>query len=252
MAGFPGAHVGRVAVVTGGGTGLGRAFSLRLARDGARVVVAYLRDQGDTVDAITREGGEAIAVQCDVTSAESVERLRAAADDLGGCDILVNNAGVHPNTPWNELEFDEWRQVLSVNLDAAFLTCKAFSKGMAERGFGRIINISSDVVDLVLPGFAHYTASKAGLIGLTRSLATELAQDGITANCVLPGLTRTPSVDAQWAGRTHVLEALVQHQAIKRPGVPEDLDGVVSFLATEDARWLTGQSIVLDGGQIRY
>lgn len=252
MAGFPGAHSGRVAVVTGGAAGLGRAFAERLARDGAQVVVTDISDCTVTVEAIMRAGGQALAVECDVSSSESVVSLRAAAHErFGRCDILVNNAGVHPNTRWDQLDFEEWRKVFSINLDAMFLTCKAFVPRMMENEFGRIVNISSNTFDIVTPGFVHYVASKAGVIGFTRALATELGNEGITVNSILPGLTKTTAQEAQWKG-TPIFEKVAAMQAITRSGVPADLEGVVSFLATEDARWITGQSIVVDGGHARH
>jgi len=253
MTGFSGAHTGRVAVVTGAAAGLGRAYAQRLARDGAHVVVADVSNGAETVETIVRSGGDAIAAECDVTSSDAVAALRDLTDErFGRCDILVNNAGVIPSTPWDELDFDAWRRVLSINLDGMFLMCKAFAPGMVKNGFGRIVNISSNTYGLVIPGFVHYVASKAGVIGLTRGLATELGNDGITVNCVLPGLTITPRIEAVLKKDAHVLDSVVAMQAIKRPGVPADLEGPISFLATEDARWITGQTIVVDGGQLRH
>ncbi len=247
-----GAHTGKVAVVTGGATGLGRAFAQRLARDGAAVVVADRDDAADTVDAIVAAGGEAFAVRCDVSSEAAVTGLHdAVAARYSRCDILINNAGISPHLSWDELDFATWRQVMDVNLDALFLTCKAFVPLMREHGFGRIVNISSNLFGLALPGWAAYTASKGGVIGLTRALATDVGQDGITVNAVLPGLTRTPASEAQLAG-TPVFEHHAATQAIKRNGVPADLEGVVSFLATEDAGWMTGQALVVDGGLLRH
>ena len=252
MSGFPGAHSGRVALVTGGATGLGSAFARRLARDGAQVVVADIADCSATVAAIVAAQGQAIAVECDVTSPDSVASLRSATyERFGRCDILVNNAGLHPNAKWDQIDFESWRKIFSVNLDSMFLTCKAFVPGMKENRFGRIVNISSNMVDLVVPGFVHYIASKSGVIGFTRALATELGNDGVTVNSVLPGLTRTPSQEAQWKG-IPIFEKVAATQAITRTGVPADLEGIVSFLATEDAGWITAQSIAVDGGQARH
>jgi NAD(P)-dependent dehydrogenase (short-subunit alcohol dehydrogenase family) len=138
-----------------------------------------------------------------------------------------------------------------VNLDAMFLTSKAFSHDMRDAGFGRIINIGSNTFDLVVSGFVHYMASKGGVIGLTRGLANELGEYGITANAVLPGLTRTERIE-RVAAVSPLPDAIVALQAIKRPGMPDDIEGVVSFLATDDARWITGQSIPVDGGHVRH
>lgn len=191
-------------------------------------------------------------MRCDVSAEPAVEELRASTyERFGRCDILVNNAGIFPNVRWDDVDFALWRRVLSINLDAMFLTCQAFSSGMRDNGFGRIVNISSNTFDLVVPGFVHYMASKAGVIGLTRGLANELGDDGITVNCVLPGLTRTAHIEAMWEG-SPLLDHVTAQQAIKRPGLPSDLEGVISFLATEDARWITGQSIAVDGGHTRH
>jgi len=252
MSGFPGAHAGRVAIVTGAAAGLGRAYAKRLAKDGAHVIVADVGDGSETVKAITAAGGLAMAAPGDVTSPDSMAALRDFTySELGRCDILVNNAGVHPHVRWDELDFEEWRRVMTINLDSMFIACKTFAPGMAKKGFGRIINISSTTVDLVQPGFVHYIASKAGVIGFTRALATELGDSGVTVNAVLPGLTKTASIAAQWEG-TPVLDQVAAQQAIKRIAVPSDIEGTISFLATEDAAWITGQSIVVDGGQVRH
>lgn len=245
-------HARRVAVVTGAATGLGRAYATRLARDGAQVVVADIDDASETVAEIEHAGGVAIAVRGDVSSPQDVTALREATiDRFGACHILVNNAGISPNVPWDDVDLELWRRVFSVNLDAMFLTSKAFTQDMRDAGFGRIVNISSNTFDLVVPGFVHYMASKGGVIGLTRGLANELGEHGITANAILPGLTRTERVE-KVAAVSPVPDLIVKMQAIKRPGLPHDIEGVVSFLASEDARWITGQSIPVDGGHVRH
>lgn len=249
---FSGVHSGKVAVVTGGAAGLGRGYAERLARDGAKVVIADVDDGAETVDAIVDAGGEAVAVQCDVSSEVAVAQLRdATVASYSRCDILVNNAALAPHLSWDELDFSTWRRVMEVNLDAMFLTCKAFVPMMRGQSFGRIINISSNMFGVALSGWVAYIASKGGVIGITRALATDLGQDGITVNAVLPGLTRTPATEALLAG-TPVFEQHAATQAIKRTGIPADLEGVVSFLATEDAGWMTGQALVVDGGLLRH
>ncbi|BEP13427.1 SDR family NAD(P)-dependent oxidoreductase [Acidothermaceae bacterium B102] len=245
-------HDGRIAVVTGAADGLGQAYACRLANDGARVVVADVNDGGRTVELIEAQGGEALSVVCDVTSEEDVDNLRSVTlDRFGACDVLVNNAGISPNTGWRDMTLAAWRRVMSVNLDSMFLTCKAFTPAMMDAGFGRVINISSNTFGLVIPGFAAYTASKGGVIGFTRALASDLGESGITVNAVLPGLTKTGFTESQWAGTTF-FDDMAATQAIKRPGLPSDLEAIISFLATEDARWLTGQSFVVDGGLVRH
>jgi NAD(P)-dependent dehydrogenase (short-subunit alcohol dehydrogenase family) len=247
-----GLHSGKVAVVTGSAGGLGRAYAERLAREGATVVVADIESGSDTVDAIARTGGRAFAVECDVSSEPAVAQLRdATLSHCGRCDILVNNAGLAPHVAWDELDLATWRRVMEVNLDGMFLTCKAYSPVMRQQRFGRIINVSSNLFGIALPGWVAYVASKAGVIGLTRALATDLGEDGITVNAVLPGLTRTPATEASLEG-TAVFEHHAGSQAIKRNGIPADLEGVVSFLATDEAGWMTAQTLVVDGGLLRH
>lgn len=241
----------RVAVVTGAAAGLGQAFAQRLAEDGARVVVVDIAPGDETVAAIESAGGEAIAVRCDVSAPDDVEALRSAViDRFGQCDILVNNAGIVPHVAWDDVDLALWRRVCSINLDGMFLTCKAFTPMMVEAEFGRVINVSSNTFLQGLPGFTPYMASKGGVIGLTRGLASELGRHGITVNSVLPGLTMVSRVERELAG-TPVSEHVVASQAIKRPGLASDIQGAVAFLASDDAAWITGQSIVVDGGDSR-
>jgi NAD(P)-dependent dehydrogenase (short-subunit alcohol dehydrogenase family) len=245
------AHEGRVAVVTGAAQGLGQAYAERLAAGGAHVVVADVANGGTTVARIEAAGGEAIAVACDVSERDSVAGLfRATQDRFGAADILVNNAGLSQHVPWAEVNFELWRRTLSVNLDGQFLTCRAFVPGMQERGWGRVINVSSSTVGLALDGWTHYMASKMGVIGFTRALATDVGRDGVTANAFCPGLTHTPTTDEMWDGTT-LFDQVAQMQAIKREGVPSDLAGAISFLASDDAAWMSGQTVVVDGGLMR-
>jgi NAD(P)-dependent dehydrogenase (short-subunit alcohol dehydrogenase family) len=169
------------AVVTGGANGIGQAFSKRLAPQGAKVVVADIADGAETVGAIKKTGGSAIGVRCDQTSEADVNKLRDAVErELGGCDILVHCAGIYPTAAIDEITFDQWRKVLSVNLDSVFLLVKAFLPGMKERGWGRIISVSSTTFHSGIGFNTHYTASKGGLIGFARSLASEVGDFGIT------------------------------------------------------------------------
>jgi NAD(P)-dependent dehydrogenase (short-subunit alcohol dehydrogenase family) len=247
-----GRHAGRVAIVTGAATGLGRAYAIRMAEEGAAVFAVDRDEPAETVDSIRAIGGAAHATRCDVSSEGDVVALHESIEDTGKpCSILINNAGVSPTVPWADLDFAEWRRVLSINLDSMFLMCMAFSAGTKASGFGRIVNISSNQFGLAIPNFVHYGARKGGVIGFTRALATDLGAYGVTVNAVLPGLTKTESTTASWEG-TSLFADMAARQAIHRIGLPDDIAGVVSFLASDDAGWITGQSIVADGGLVRH
>jgi NAD(P)-dependent dehydrogenase (short-subunit alcohol dehydrogenase family) len=241
---------GRIAVVTGGVNGIGRAFARRLAQDGADVAIVDVADGDEAVAELEGFGRRALAVRCDVSAPEQVaETARVVAAELGTADVLVNNAGVYPVIEFDRLDWEAWRRILSINLDGAFLTVKAFAPGMRERGWGRIVNVSTGAFWVPLSDFTAYLASKAGLLGLTRGLASELGPHGITVNSIAPGLVRTESTlagpQAAW------FETIVARQSIKRVEVPEDLVGTLSFLCSDDAAFITGQTLSVDGGFVR-
>jgi NAD(P)-dependent dehydrogenase (short-subunit alcohol dehydrogenase family) len=245
----------RIALVTGGAAGLGQAFAQRLAEDGAHVVIADLQPAEETEALVRQTGREALGCICDVASPGSVASLAAMVERrFGRCDILVNNAGIYPVQPFEEIAFADWRRVMSVNLDGAFLLASAFVPGMRARGFGRLLNVASNTFGMVVDGFTHYVASKGAIIGFTRALASELGPHGITVNAIAPSLTRTPgtlSRPPRGASKDVDYQQVANRQAIKLPQQPADLVGTVSFLASADAGFITGQTLYVDGGLVR-
>src|SRR6201993_2924707 len=233
-------HEGRVAVVTGAGQGIGQAIALALAERGAQVIATDLKLPEETANKI---GPKAYAFQLDVE--EDWQSVAAKSRDVGEVDIVVNNAGYFPNRSIDELDLATWRKTMATNLDSHFLSAKYFLPNMRKKKWGRFVGISSNMVGLAIPGMSHYIASKMGIIGFMRGLANDVANDGITANAVLPGLTNTlataPQSDEQ-------KRATWEQQAIKRLGDPEDVTGAVLFLTSDDAAFITGQAIVVDGG----
>ena len=250
-------HQGRTVVISGAASGIGQATAVRLAAEGARIFIADREKAQDTLRLIESAGGEAIAVQCDVSDQASVAKLKAEVEKSGAsCDILINNAGIYPMQSFDDITFEDWKRVLSVNLDSMFLMTKAFSGGMRQRRWGRIINIASDTVSLLVPNLVHYISSKAGVIGFSRSLATEFGEHGVNVNTIAPGLTRTPGTlaDKEIPGgmtKDALFEMMVHMQSIKRSEVATDLVGAISFLASEDAAFITGQTLYVNGGLTR-
>lgn len=241
---------GRVAVVTGAAEGLGRAYAARLASEGAAVWIADLAESSAACQDIEESGGTALAQLCDITSPDSVREFAAAVHEQSGrCDILVNNAGIYPLQPFEETSFELWRKVMSVNLDGMFHMCQAFLPGMRERRYGRVVNITTTVPWLSVPDFTAYAASKMGVIGLTRGLASEYGQHGITINAAAPSLVRTATTEA--GPQAEMFDGVASMQAIKRVQQPEDMVGTVAFLASDDAAFMTGQTLICDGGSTR-
>jgi NAD(P)-dependent dehydrogenase (short-subunit alcohol dehydrogenase family) len=240
---------GHVAVVTGAAHGIGRAYAGRLAAEGARVAVLDIADGSDTVAEVEAAGAKGMALIVDVTDPEAVAAAAGEVEArLGAADILVNNAGIYPNQPLAGLSITDWRRMFATNVESMFLTSQAFAPAMKATGWGRIVNMTSNSVGLVLPGFTHYIAAKMAVIGLTRGLATELAEFGITANAIGPSLVRTATTEA---GPEIFFEVVPQMQAIKRVQLPADLTGTLAFLVSDDAAFITGQTFYVDGGLVR-
>jgi 3-oxoacyl-[acyl-carrier protein] reductase len=239
---------GQVALVTGGSRGIGLAISESLAEAGATVAVVA-RDEGRAGAAASNLPGEGHrGFAADVASAESVDALvKRVEDEMGGIDILVNNAGVTRDNLLMRIKDEDWEQVLDTNLRGAFNTIRAASRGMMKKRAGRVINISSVVGITGNKGQANYAASKAGLIGLTKSVAKELASRGILVNAVAPGYIET-DMTAELADAAR--NALMEQISVGRLGKPEDIASVVRFLAGPGASYITGQVLVVDGGMV--
>lgn len=245
----------KIAIVTGGDTGIGKAISLACAREGASVVIDYHGDVAPAnalVEEIQNLGARAIAVGANVADPEQVESLIAAAvNGFGGVDILVNNAGIEERRPFLETPFELFRKVVDVNLGGVWLCTQAAAKQMVKqkRG-GRVINISSIHEELAMPTNAPYCAAKGGVRMLMRTIALELAKDQITVNDVAPGAVDTP-MDAAIKTNTKEYQALLAEIPLGRMAKPEEIAGVVVFLASEAAAYITGATYVVDGGMTK-
>ena len=239
---------GRVAIVTGGAQGIGRAIVDKLAEEGARVIVADIDGEKGEAAAAAVSG---LAIRTDISDPHQVAALvDTVVDTHGKLDVLVNNAAIVPFTPWDDIDFAEWRRIMSVNLDGTFLVTRAASDAMRPNGYGRIVNIASNSMVAGTPNLAHYMASKGGVFALTRALATELGKHGITVNSVAPGLISNENTDrSPHAAAYDFVQSL---QAIPRRGVSADIAPAVAFLASEEAAWVTGQMLVVDGGHVRW
>ena len=249
----------RVALVTGAGRGLGRALAVRLAADGAKVAVHYHDSRegaAQTVEAIRASGGVAEAVQADGTrQAEARRAVDEVVSRLGGLDVLVNNAGQHRRASSLEQSQADWEDLLARNLSVPYFFAQAAAAAMKARGGGRIINISSKMAMSTAPANAAYCAAKAAIVAMTQVLAAEWARYGIRVNCVAPGVLRTAAMEEMTRGldASGLLErCLIERTPVRRLGEPAEIAAVVAFLAGTEADFLTGSTIVADGGWTAY
>jgi 3-oxoacyl-[acyl-carrier protein] reductase len=242
---------GRVALVTGGGRGIGRAIAVRLAQEGARVAISYRSNDAaaeETAELVRKAGVECETFKGDVASPEEVEALmKGVGEAFGSVEILVNNAGTTRDNILLRMKDAEFDEVLATNLKGTYLCTRAVLRGMVRARWGRIVNISSVVGLLGNAGQANYAASKAGIIGFTKSVAREVAGRGITANAVAPGY-----VETELTGELpeKIKEQILNQVPVGRFGEPEEIAEVVAFLAGERAEYVTGQTIAVDGGMV--
>ncbi len=247
---------GKVVIVTGGGTGIGKVYSQRLAESGAKVVLADIAGEaGEAVAAGIREqGGEAIAIRTDVIDPDAVQALvDQTIAKWGRIDGLINNASlmsVLPRGDWFRIPINEWDRVMAVNLKGIFLCCRAVYPHMKAQGGGRIVNISSSRIWGGNPNRLHYTTSKAGVVGLTRALAREVGDDKIGVNAITPGFTESETQMA--SSSSNYVTGRDQGRCFKRPQFPDDLVGAVMFLISDASSFITGQTINVDGGQAMH
>jgi 3-oxoacyl-[acyl-carrier protein] reductase len=245
---------GKRALITGAGQGIGRAIALRFASEGAAVAVSDLNERGahDVAAEIEAAGGRALPVALDVADRASVAAgVSASLEALGGLDALVNNAGIFSTLrmgPFEQIGEEEFSRVMAVNVTGTFNCCQAVAPTLRAQRSGSIVNLSSGTVRMGRPYYAHYVTSKAAVVGMTRALANELGEDDVRVNAIMPGSIRTEiprdTVTPEQA------QAIVARQALKRQMVPDDIVGTIVFLASDDSRMLTGQTIVVDGGLI--
>ena len=246
---------GRVAIVTGSGRGIGAEYAKALAAEGAKVAVTDIVDTETTVNIIKQAGGEAIGIGCDVTNPDDVKALVSqTVDAFGKLDVMVTNAALFADLQQRsflEIDEDEWDRVMQVNTRGVFTCAKAAVTEMKKNGYGKIVNIASGTVFKGTPMLLHYVSSKGAMVAFTRALAREVGDDGITVNCIAPGLTMSEKVvnDPQW---TAVKDNNTATRAIKREEVPEDLLGTVVFFSSAESDFITGQTLVVDGGSAMH
>jgi len=242
---------GKAVLVTGASRGIGREIALELARQGANVAVNFAGSEAkanEVVDEIKALGRDAIAVKCNVSNAEEVtEMVKGTIDRFGKLDILVNNAGITKDNLLMRMKEEEWDDVININLKGVFLCTKAVTRQMMKQRVGRIINIASIVGVSGNPGQANYVAAKAGVIGLTKTTAKELASRNITVNAIAPGFITTDMTDKL---PEEVRAEMLKQIPLARLGEPKDIAKITAFLASDDSSYITGQTFHVDGGMV--
>jgi 3-oxoacyl-[acyl-carrier protein] reductase len=239
---------GRIAVISGAATGLGRAAALRLASEGAMIEILDIRNATEAVQQIRAAGGAAESQICDVTNESQIaDAVAAIAARHGRVDILVNNAGIlSGRTPWHELTYEEMNRFVQINYLGYFNVSKAVYPLLKKSEHGRVINVASRTYFLANPGQMAYVAAKGAVMGMTRVLAKELGDEGITVNAVAPGMVATPGTEAH--SNEEAFNRVMMNQAIKKRVTPEHFAGLIAFIASDDAEMITGQLILCDGG----
>jgi NAD(P)-dependent dehydrogenase (short-subunit alcohol dehydrogenase family) len=239
---------GRVALVSGAAMGMGQAAALRLATDGASIAIIDRADAAETIEKVKAQGSTAAGFIADVTDEDQVNNaVKQAGEHFGRIDILVNNAGkISPRIPWNEHTKAQVEEFIDINYIGYFLMTKAAYEWLKKSETPRVINVASRTFFLAGPGQMGYVASKGAVVGMTRVLAREMGDDGITVNAVMPGQIATPGT-RQYNGE-EVFDRTMANQAIKKRGMPEHLAALIAFLASDDAEIITGQTIICDGG----
>lgn len=241
-------HANKVALVTGASAGIGRTLCAGLAKQGADIVAVARSRSEETAKLVEAEGQECLILQCDVSDREAVEKtVEKALEHFGHIDILINNAGIFPGARIEDLDFETWDRVMKVNLYSQYYMSKALIPHMKENGWGRIVNFTSDSINMAIPGLSHYMASKMGIIGFTRGLAADVAEYGITVNALGPALTPTPGVEAD-AGLVEQLNWVVSQQKIHRVATVDEYVEPVLFLTSDASKFMTGQVFMVDGG----
>jgi NAD(P)-dependent dehydrogenase (short-subunit alcohol dehydrogenase family) len=241
-----------VAIVTGAARGLGQVYAIRLAREGAKVVATDIQDSSATAGEIKKMGGQAIALRTDVTNEESTrEMAQKTIEAFGRIDVLINNAAIFAEIlkrPFWEIPAEEWDAVMAVNLKGPFLCAKAVYPQMKKQGKGKIINLASGTFYKGTPNFLHYVVSKGGNVAITRAMAREVGDAGICVNAIAPGFTVTDFLKEHPMDGPEVHKSIIASQCVKRAQTPDDLIGTIVYLASDDSDFVTGQTILVDGG----